>query len=259
MKNLFPKLEFHYTYLIMALGFILVGYYKNLIIFTSIILIHELGHYVTAKILKFEVNKIIIYPYGGLVKLNDSINKNSFQKLLVAISGVIFQCLFYFVFIFLTKYHIFNDYTINLFKNYHFSILFFNVLPIINLDGFKILNIVLSNFFPYRKSNIISIYVSFFFLIIFLIIIKDNFNYTYIFIISIIIKNIYVFYSELEYLFNKFLLERYLVKYNFKKLKIVNNYKNMYKNCNHIIKVNKKYMKEEDFLKKMFDRTRHLW
>ena len=44
MRNIFPKFEFHYTYLIMALGFVLVGYYKNLLIFTSIIVIHELGH-----------------------------------------------------------------------------------------------------------------------------------------------------------------------------------------------------------------------
>ena len=46
---------------------------------------------------------------------------------------------------FLAKYNFFNDYTISLFKSYHFSILFFNMLPIINLDGFKILNIILNS------------------------------------------------------------------------------------------------------------------
>ena len=95
MRNIFPKFEFHYTYLIMALGFVLVGYYKNLLIFTSIIVIHELGHYIIAKILKFNVVKIVIYPYGGLVKIEDSINKNSNDELLVAISGVVFQSLYY--------------------------------------------------------------------------------------------------------------------------------------------------------------------
>ena len=79
----------------MALGFVLVGYYKNLLIFTSIIVIHELGHYIIAKILKFNVVKIVIYPYGGLVKIEDSINKNSNDELLVAISGVVFQSLYY--------------------------------------------------------------------------------------------------------------------------------------------------------------------
>ena len=98
-------------------------------------------------------------------------------------------------------------------------------------------------------------YLSLFFLIILLFFIKDNFNYTYIFILSIILKNIYVFYNELEYLFNKFLLERYLFGYSFDKTKIINNYKDMYKDYQHIIKCNKKYIKECDFLRKMFDRS----
>ena len=108
------------------------------------VIIHELGHYIIAKILKFNVVKIIIYPYGGLVKIEDNINKSSNDELLVASSGVVFQSLYYLLFMFLAKYNFFNDYTISLFKSYHFSILFFNILPIINLDGFKILNIILN-------------------------------------------------------------------------------------------------------------------
>ena len=62
---------FHPTYLLMALGFILTGYYQNLIALTSLIIVHELGHYLTAKLLKFNVSQIIIYPYGGLTKIKD--------------------------------------------------------------------------------------------------------------------------------------------------------------------------------------------
>ena len=83
------KIEFHYTYIIIALGFILTGYFHNLIIFTSIILIHELGHYTIAKINKLNVEKIIIYPYGGLVKMNNLVNTSINKELQVAISGII--------------------------------------------------------------------------------------------------------------------------------------------------------------------------
>ena len=78
------KIEFHYTYLIIALGFILTGYFPNLIIFTSIIIIHELGHHTIAKINKLNVEKIIIYPYGGLVKMNNPINTSIKKELAVA-------------------------------------------------------------------------------------------------------------------------------------------------------------------------------
>ena len=54
------KITFHYTFLLVAISFILTGYFSNLIIFTSIILIHELGHYHAAKINNLKVDKIII-------------------------------------------------------------------------------------------------------------------------------------------------------------------------------------------------------
>ena len=62
------KITFHYTFLLVAISFILTGYFSNLIIFTSIILIHELGHYHAAKINNLKVDKIIIYP-GHKLKL----------------------------------------------------------------------------------------------------------------------------------------------------------------------------------------------
>ena len=52
-------IEFHRTYFVMSLGFILTGHYLNLIIFTSLIIIHELGHYLVAKLNNFNVEKII--------------------------------------------------------------------------------------------------------------------------------------------------------------------------------------------------------
>ena len=89
------KIEFHRTYLIMALSFILTGYYLNLIVFTSLILIHEMGHYLMAKLFKFNVVKVIIYPYGGMTKLDDMVNRDISEELLVTTAGVIVQYLFY--------------------------------------------------------------------------------------------------------------------------------------------------------------------
>jgi len=68
------KIEFHYTFIIIAISFILTGYFSNLIIFTSIILFHEMGHYIIAKINHLNPKKIIIYPYGGITIINNLIN-----------------------------------------------------------------------------------------------------------------------------------------------------------------------------------------
>ena len=54
----------------MALGLVLTGHFSNLFVFTSLILIHEVGHFFMAVFLRYKVEKIIIYPYGGLTKID---------------------------------------------------------------------------------------------------------------------------------------------------------------------------------------------
>ena len=49
------RIKFHYTYWVVALSFILCGYFVNLLIFTTIILVHEFGHALIAKILCLKV------------------------------------------------------------------------------------------------------------------------------------------------------------------------------------------------------------
>ena len=102
------KISFHYTYLIMAIGFILSGYITNLIVFTLIILVHELGHYFIAKLNNFKIDKIIIYPYGGITKINININENINKELSVAIGGILIQLILYLVIYMLYK----NNYSI---------------------------------------------------------------------------------------------------------------------------------------------------
>ena len=95
MKIILSKIEFHYTFIIIALGFVLAGYFSNLIVFTSIIIIHELGHIITGLHFKYKLDKVIIYPYGGMTKFNTIINTNINKDILVAISGVIVQSIYF--------------------------------------------------------------------------------------------------------------------------------------------------------------------
>ena len=192
------KIEFHYTYLLIAFGFVLTGYFHNLIIFTSIIIIHELGHYSIAKLNHLNVEKIIIYPYGGLVKMNNLINTSINKELIVAISGILFQLIYYILIIFLHHQGIIRDYIYNLFTLYNTNILIFNLLPIHPLDGSKILNLLLSKIIPYDLTNKLNIIVSIIALITIIYINHYNFNYTTILIIGIIIDNITKYQKQLK-------------------------------------------------------------
>ena len=251
-------LKFHYTYIILALSLVLTGYYIDLISFTSLILFHELGHYLTALVLGFRVQKIVIYPYGGLTKIDDIIDKNINKELIVAISGLLFQTIFFVIISILYKQGILRKYTYNIFNNYNKTLFLFNILPIIPLDGSKILNLLLEKIFPYKLSNILILIISIVTLILLLIFNIYSNNYNFIMIISILIYYMFNFYKNLKYMFNRFLLERYLYNIEFKRKIIINNPNKMYKNRTHIIKNNKKYQKERDFLNNLFDLNKNL-
>ena len=248
------KIEFHYTYIIIALSFIITGYFSNLIVFTSIIIIHELGHYITAKLHSIEVNKIIIYPYGGLTQINSPINTKISIDLKIAISGIVFQLIYYFIIYILYKKNIIREYIFEEFTTYNFSILFFNILPIHPLDGSKILNLFLSKMLPYKLTLKLNIVVSLTTLIIIFYINYYQFNYTTILIITIILDNIVKYYKEINYIFNKFLLERYLNKKIYKKNKTISKIENMYKEKYHLIKNKNHYITEKQALKDRFYR-----
>ena len=245
------KIKFHYTYYIISLSFLITGQFLNLIIFTSLIIVHELGHYIACLITKVNVSKIIIYPYGGITKIEDVIDINFTKELFIAISGIVIQSIYFFIIYLLYKNYLIRDYTYNIFYNYHYSMIIFNLIPIYPLDGSKILNIVINKLFNFKLSNILLIIISIINMIVMIFIYK--FNYSYLMIIGILINYLYSYIKNINYLYNRFLLEKYLYKTKYNNKKIIKNYNKMYRNTNHIIKNNDKYIKEEDFLIKMFD------
>ena len=254
MKIILSKIEFHYTFIIIALGFVLAGYFSNLIVFTSIIIIHELGHIITGLHFKYKLDKVIIYPYGGMTKFNTIINTNINKDILVAISGVIVQSIYFILITILYTKGYIREYIYNLFTIYNKSILLFNILPIIPLDGSKIINLILSKYLYYNLSNKLTIIISFITIIIILITRIYEYNYSFIIILGLLMKNIYDFYKNLEYIYKKFILERYLYKITYPKKKIIKNKKKMYKNKSHYFYINNQLLKEDDYLRSIYSK-----
>ena len=254
MENILTKFNFHYTYLIMAFGLVITGHFSNLIVFTSIIVIHELGHVFSSLYFKYKIDKITIYPYGGLTKVNKQINTNINNDIIIAISGVLFQTIYYLLILFLYKNNIIREYIYHLFYLYYKSIFIFNILPIIPLDGSKLINLVLSKYLNFNLANKLTIIISFISIILFLYSNIFDKNYSLIMIIGILLSNIYKFYKELSYIYNRFLLERYLYKYNYKKYKLINSKEKMHKNKFHYFKINDDILEEKDYLNSFFQK-----
>ena len=130
--------------------------------------------------------------------------------------------------------------------------LIFNLLPIIPLDGFKILNLILSKYFNFNLSNNLSVLISLCTIIFFLFSNYYEKNYSIILVLGILMQNIYKFYNDISYIYNRFLLERYLYNINYKSKKIINNENKMYKNKSHLFIKDGKIISERTFLSNLF-------
>ncbi|MBQ7105629.1 MAG: hypothetical protein IJN90_07225 [Bacilli bacterium] len=245
IKRIFKKIHIDSSFYFFIFLSCLSANFKNFILFLSIIIIHELGHVLMGLFLGWKLDKISIYPYGGVTKFNEDINKRLIEELLILLSGPFLQLLYFFIY-----YYIFRD---DYFKYYNISILIFNLLPIYPLDGGKILNIILSYFLSFRLSYYLSIIISIVisFLFIFFSITR-NYTFNLILMFLIVISKVLIEVKKRRYYFNKFLLERYINKYNFKKVKNVSSIKKMMRDKRHIIYSNNKYYTEKDFLKKLY-------
>lgn len=249
MKNILNKIYIHPLFIMTLFLFVSIGYFRFLIYFMLLILIHELGHIIVSLLFKWNIDKIIILPFGGLTKYNEMINRPLIEEFLIAISGIIFQFLFY------LSVKDFIDYEYFSFINYF--IILFNLIPIYPLDGSKILNIFFNIITSFKNSLSLTIIISYIFIIIFSLLFF-NINKIIAFVLIFLMLEVNKLYKGRKELFNKFLLERYLNEFKFKKKKTINNVDKMKKDYRHLFYIDGRYLTENYFLKKMFDIRRNL-
>lgn len=237
-KNIF---KIHPLFYLTAFICVITANFKNFIIFSSIIIVHELGHIIGAIIFKWKIDKVILLPFGGITIFQENIDKSLKEEFIIAILGPLLQLVFYFL------------YSDNpTFNQYNLTILLFNLLPIYPLDGSKIINILFSEFISFKRSHILTIITSFITLLVVILSIKYNLLLYLIllFIVLEIIKEI----NKHNYYFNRFLLERYLYNNEYSKNKIIDNIKKMKKQTKHIFKINNKYFTEREIIRNLFDK-----
>jgi hypothetical protein len=163
--------------------------------------------------------------------------------------GPIFQIVFVNLYLVLNYTKVISDLNI--------ALLIFNLLPIYPLDGSKLLNIILNKFTSFKKSHLITLFISFIF--IFTIVIKLNFNIIICIVLLFTLFKVIEEFKNHNNIFNRFLLERHLKNYHYKKMKIVNNLKDMKRDYRHIFKEKDSYITEKEMLSRKFDLFRKRW
>lgn len=240
------KINIHNTTYIFLLISFLAGYFEYMYILLIVIFIHEAGHYVFSLLNKINISEITIYPFGGVTVLDCDLNVSIKKEFMCLVGGITFQILFFLFIKNLYNYNLITQHVYNINKEVNILLISFNFLPVLPLDGGKLLNLILDIILSYKLSHKMTIFISIIFSLIFLALTKTFLSLT---LTIFLIYNIYEIYIQKEYRFNKFLIERYLKKYKFKKTKIINKIDKIKRDKYHII-CNEF---ESEYLSKMFD------
>lgn len=246
MKNILKTFNFHFSTIIFILLSFLVGYFKNVICIFLIVIIHEIGHLFFIKLFKYQVTSITIYPFGGITKVSKRINDSIIKERIISLGGIFFQLL---LFLIIKLLHL--NYDLLLFYNQ--TILLFNIIPIIPLDGSVFLKSILESHMSYEKALKYTVLISFLIYLLFLFC-NIYFQLNNYFICLLLLFQIYTFHKEIATLKNRFYLERYL--YNFPYKNIINesttNYHLLRKNTKHFFYNGKYYESEKTILNSYF-------
>ena len=248
MMNILKLFKVHIlTYLYFLLCF-LTGYIHEAIVIFLIVIIHELGHVFVTILYKYKIISLEILPFGGITKSQRRINIPINNEILLYLSGVFNQIIFMIVI------YCLNIKTNNMFYYFNLLIIIFNLLPIYPLDGFFVTKCLIEKYTSFFNSLKIMIYISGLSLILFLVI-CFIYNNNQIIIISFLLYENYLYIKKHNLYYYKFLLERHLDTFYYKKIVYENklDLTKLKRDCMHYFVLNNKVYNEKEILAKKFD------
>lgn len=242
IKNVCKKIEIHPFFYVVSFFVLITGNFKYFTLFMVLLMVHECGHILVARYFKWNIEKLKLYPFGALTEFQENINKPIREEFLIALAGPIFQTLFY---IACPNWEVL--------KEFHYGILWFNLLPIYPLDGFKMVVLLYQRFFSYWGSIYFETYLSL--ITILILCFQVEFSLVWLLIFLTLVMGIIENFKLKKVRFQKFLLERFLYRFSFPRRKIIKNENltNMRRDTKHLFLKNGNYVTEEHYLKNLFD------
>jgi stage IV sporulation protein FB len=197
------------------MGFsIITGYFIELLTLFVIVFIHELGHVSMAKGFGWRVKEVQLLPFGGVAVVEESGNIPAFEEIWVALAGPI-QNAWMAAFAYIMMQFSSNDLGWwQYFLQANIMIGLFNMMPILPLDGGKVLVSILSFQLSYYKTLHICAWISLMIssgIVIYALISASTQGGIHLNLLMIglfLVYSNWISYRHIPYLFRRFLISR---------------------------------------------------
>lgn len=138
----------------------LFGYTENIVISFIVVLLHEGVHVFVARLLGYNIENIEVFPFGGVARIKENIAINPLHEILIAAAGPIFNLVVVFVIYNSMKILCIAHEGLSSFMYANLTIGLFNLVPIIPLDGGRIIRAYLAYFIGFKRAIKIVVIIS---------------------------------------------------------------------------------------------------
>lgn len=178
------KLSVHPLFFLFGVYYAITGRIFIFIIFTLTAVIHELGHSITAKKLGYKLDKIVLMPFGAVVK-GEIEGLKCLDQIKVSLSGPLVNLIVAVIVVaswwVAPITYAYTDTVVMA----NLSMAVINLFPAFPLDGGRVLYALLSNFVSAkacrRTCKILAIFIGFCFLTLFVLSIFNTLNLSLLF------------------------------------------------------------------------------
>jgi stage IV sporulation protein FB len=144
----------------MMLFSVVTGYFTELLTLFSIVFIHELGHVTAARSFGWTVTKVELLPFGGVAETEQLGRSSVKEDIIVALAGPLQNAWMIGAAYVLEAMGVWGAEWSFYFIQANMMIGLFNLLPILPLDGGKVMQALLSCWIPYYRAIQASTWVS---------------------------------------------------------------------------------------------------
>lgn len=145
-------LSLHPLFVIVMLASVFTGRFLELLILFMIVFIHELGHAAAAAAMGFKVRAIQMLPFGGVAVIEDEGKMTAMKEIGIALAGPLQNVIMIGITLACRWAGWGDEQLLSYIIQGNIIIALFNLLPIMPLDGGKVLQAVISLLAPYHAT-----------------------------------------------------------------------------------------------------------
>lgn len=143
------QLSLHPLFVLIMLLSVITGQFLELLTLFMIVFIHEMGHVCAALLNGVTVKSVQLLPFGGVAVIEDHGRLNAGREIAIALAGPLQNGIMILIALLLQQFGGGSSAFLAYFIQANAIIALFNLLPVLPLDGGKIVQAALSTLVPY--------------------------------------------------------------------------------------------------------------